>query len=443
MMGAEARPAEPVLASALLGDGELDALVEGMCGVGLRKRDGGERLPIGVKSLDDALGGGLLGGRVVSVSVEGTGGSEVCRTSLVSSLLQYPDSTAAVIDTTGNFDVLRLYTLILARLQQSPDVLVSIRAATKSAPEATVEDVAAKVLDNIKIMRVFDFVGVREAIGEIRDDLEGRKPPKPQKEEGRDELAYKPKASTPEPRPLPKRTVVADSEDEEDDEEMLFDSSAPPPDPAPAPQQPSITSPEPVKPAHKVPEPEPQDKESPGKLKFILIDNLTQAINPLLRKDFVSANALASTFLYTLRHLTRTHNLHTILANPANSPRAQSPTRHAPIHPNQPAPPSEHQKQQPPPPSSIFAGSTVLPSLSGVLTRYVDTGVLVSQMPRGKMDARVFYHEQDGNDGGRAVKKLRGVEMVGVLEVVSDRFESRVGAWGTFVEDEKGMVDVS
>jgi len=67
--------------------------------------------------------------------------------------------------------------------------------------------------------------------------------------------------------------------------------------------------------------------------------------------------------------------------------------------------------------------------------------LLVSQMPRKKMDARVFY--RDGSDGNRGVKKLRGVEMASVLEVVTDRWEGRVGAWGTFIEGEKGIQDVS
>lgn len=74
-----ARPAEPLLASSLLGDGELDGLVEGMCHVGLKRRRGGEeRLGMGVESVDDALSGGLCSGRVVSVSGQGMGGNEVC-----------------------------------------------------------------------------------------------------------------------------------------------------------------------------------------------------------------------------------------------------------------------------------------------------------------------------------------------------------------------------
>lgn len=67
----------------------------------------------------------------------------------------------------------------------------------------------------------------------------------------------------------------------------------------------------------------------------------------------------------------------------------------------------------------------MVPSLMSVLARYVDVGVLVSQLPKRKMDARVYY--RDGNEG---VKKLRGVEMVSVVEVVSDRWEGRVGGWG-------------
>jgi hypothetical protein len=75
--------AQALLASAVLGDGELDALVNGMCGAGVgggvKKRvgDGGERLGMGVKSLDDALNGGLSSVSIVSVSGEGTGAGEV------------------------------------------------------------------------------------------------------------------------------------------------------------------------------------------------------------------------------------------------------------------------------------------------------------------------------------------------------------------------------
>lgn len=69
----------------------------------------------------------------------------------------------------------------------------------------------------------------------------------------------------------------------------------------------------------------------------------------------------------------------------------------------------------------------------------------MSRVPRRRIDARVFYADA----GGRGVKartglRMRGVELVGVVEVVADRWGGRVGAWGTFVEGEGegGMGDV-
>jgi hypothetical protein len=62
--------------------------------------------------------------------------------------------------------------------------------------------------------------------------------------------------------------------------------------------------------------------------------------------------------------------------------------------------------------------------------------VLVSRIPRRKMDARVHYSDSGGSG------KKRGVEMVGVLEVVSDRWGGRSGAWGTFREGKDGIRDV-
>jgi RecA/RadA recombinase len=74
------RPAEPSLASHLISDEELDELLESVCNVNVQRKKGGrgERLQTGVKSLDDAFGGGLQSGRVVGVSGEvGAGTSEV------------------------------------------------------------------------------------------------------------------------------------------------------------------------------------------------------------------------------------------------------------------------------------------------------------------------------------------------------------------------------
>ena len=67
-----------------------------------------------------------------------------------------------------------------------------------------------------------------------------------------------------------------------------------------------------------------------------------------------------------------------------------------------------------------------------VLGPYVDLGLLVTRVPKRRLDARAFYSEAgEGQRGGAGVRK-KGVEMVCVLEVVSDRWGGRVGAWGTF-----------
>jgi hypothetical protein len=263
------------------------------------------------------------------------------------------------VDTTGNFDILKLYSLILSRLQKDADILMSVRVVAGCGLEDQVEDVAAKILDHVKIMRVFDFVGVKEAIGEIRDDLEGRKATKSMKEDGRPETKTNANPPPPEPgqepRPVLKRTVVQDSEDEDDGEEMLFDTSTP--------SRPAPESKLPVPNAAPVPDPPtPQQADLQGptplnKPSFTLIDNLTQVLTPLLKKDYIQANALASTFLHTLSHLTSTHKLHAILLNPATPPRAPSPSRQTA--------PQEHRKPEPPPSPSIFASNSLVPSLVG------------------------------------------------------------------------------
>jgi len=173
--------------------------------------------------------------------------------------------------------------MIVAQLSRRPDVQTSLRSSLNQGPETLTEDLAAKVLDRVKIMRVFDFVGVREAIGEIRDGIEKKK------DAERASNAEEKKATLPIEEPAQeeppvekvpvKRTYVADSEDEEDDEEMLFDSDVT-----------DTTAAQPVQ------NPEPTRIEAsetinaeivPGPMKIILIDNLAQVLNPFLKKDYV------------------------------------------------------------------------------------------------------------------------------------------------------------
>jgi hypothetical protein len=115
---------------------------------------------------------------------------------------------------------------------------------------------------------------------------------------------------------------------------------------------------------------------------------------------------------------------------PSQKPPQQNANQQAP-------PPQQHPQYKPPTPPSIFASNKSVPALGGVWSPFLDLHLLVGWMPRRKGDARVVYGE-----AGRERRGVRAVEMVGVVEVVADRYRVRGGGWGTFVEGENGVVDV-
>ncbi|KAF3038365.1 hypothetical protein E8E12_008479 [Didymella heteroderae] len=400
-------------------------------------------LAFNIRSLDAALGAAFQPASLVTLSAETSKSlTPIAQALLVDALLRYPEQSVAVVDATGNFDVVALYKLVLARLERESG---KAGLEMEGSGGGGVQEMAARTLDRVRILRVFDFVGMKEAVGELRDGLEG-------KERGNDVVQEEMESvsqgiaageantanNTEEGSPLQvKRTEVADSEDEEEDledlnDEMLFDTTAPAPDPVKTtPSNPiadassQSTGPNEQTTTELAPQPP---------LKTILIDNLAQVLAPLLKQDTVSANKLATTFLTTLSNLTRDHTLHTILLNPCTTPRAPPPSR----RPADNAPPGPQQgyTPQPPPPPSIFSSNLAVPALLGLMSRYVDTQVLVSMLPRRKLDARAYYADSGSRDRG----KRRGVEMVSVVEVVADRWGGKVGAWGAFKEGKDGGI---
>jgi hypothetical protein len=423
-----ARPAEPILASLLIDSSTLDVCFDGLNRSTLLETPSHtpEVLRTGSGSLDDALGKTFQRGRVVTFSSETSSPrDDLTKTLLVDCLTKDSESEIAVIDTTGNFDVIGLYTRILRRLEKEPDILV--RQVENVGVEQEKERVAAGILDRVRIMRVFDFVGMREAVGELRDELEGQS-------RSNDEVIKTINADRKTDPPLPrKRTEVADSEDEDEElekseDEMLFDTETSTADPAPVPEPATSSSTQ--------AEPTP-----PSKIRVILVDNLAHVLNPVLKKDAVSANTMATTFLTALSNLTHSHSLHTILLNPCTAPRAVSPSRQAATHqaPQQQgiSAPQQSYTPQPPPPPSIFSSNAAVPALMNLLSRFTDTHVLLTMMPRRKMDAKVYY----ADTGGRERGKRRGVEMVGVVEIVAGRWDDRVGAWQAFDMRSVGRIE--
>ncbi|XPT04199.1 hypothetical protein M3J09_013280 [Ascochyta lentis] len=308
---------------------------------------------------------------------------------LLDTLTQHPASIAAVIDTTGNFDVVGLYARILKRGRAAADASASASASAKehrsTDEKQDQESNAVKTLDRVRIMRVFNLEGMGEAVAEVRGGMSV--------------------AGVREESPvLRRRTEVADSEEEEEDEdeEMLFDvpGSTEREAPSASAHLRSRTGSSGQRTGNRQP--------PPLKVKFLLVDNLAQVLVPLLKKDSVEANAAATTLLATLSDLTRTHNLHTLLLNPFTTPPTTWPIHTTPppttTTSTTPAPQQQNHGFNPPPPPqgpSVFSSQRNVPPLLGLLSRYVDTHLLLSSLPGGKLDARVYYGEAGGGREGR------------------------------------------
>lgn len=354
--------------------------------------------------------------------------------------------------------MLRIYTILLSRLRRDSELLRQQQAIYCAAEKdggvqqrLGDEDLAAKFLDRVKIMRVFDLVGVMEAVGEIREGLEGKtevvkKMHEEDKKIGEDNAKEDAKIGKHEggsKMEKIRKTVIADSEGEDDDDEiMLFEM------PAKAQQGPPLQMPEPepqIDQPRSVPEPEEKENDDAGKeakISFILLDNLAHVLSPILKKDFVKGNILASAFLRSLSNLTKHHSLLTILQNPASILREPTPSRPAKIDSDNlfQAPPQQQQRKEAAPRPSIFSSNKLIPALGNIMAPWLDMHLMVSNIPKRKADARMLakYTEGRATGAGSVHVGMKGVQMVNVVEVLTDRRGGRTGDWGTFVEGEDG-----
>jgi hypothetical protein len=135
----------------------------------------------------------------------------------------------AILDTTGTFDVLRLHSAILSRL----------KLRTENGIDSEGVEI---ILKRVKIMRVFDFIGIVESVSEISTALE------------KDKTSRTPTRNNPvaEPRAM----EIPDSEDE------LSDTDS-------------------------TPFREPERPPEPLRTGMLIIDNITSAMNPLLRSNHI------------------------------------------------------------------------------------------------------------------------------------------------------------
>lgn len=214
---------------------------------------------------------------------------------LTTHLLTNPSSSAVVIDTTGTFDILCLYSTILSRLRKHPALHAAQAASGQSGAgtgadereqdERDLSDEAIEVLDRVEIMRAFDLEGVVEAVEEVREGLQGRT--KAASAEEDTAQAKNPAPSTGQSgdragkraRIMRMESGIADSEDEEEEEYMLFGGTA------------TVIA----GPAEPIPEAiergahteQVEAEKADRSVGMIIIDDITRVVSPLMKSNYV------------------------------------------------------------------------------------------------------------------------------------------------------------
>lgn len=311
------------------------------------------RLSFANKGLDAVYGGGLECGAIHCFTAEpDTGVSEIIQALLASHLQNTASSggSATLIDSTLSFDLRRLF-----------KILEGNQSAT-AGPRGNGKEEATRMLHQLNISKVFDFVGLTEAVSEAREGMEGDR---------------KGEVAKAEWRAFP--STIQDSQEDED--EMLDDLPAvggqadeKPPAPAAGPTE---TTKQPTR-------------------RLLIINDLSQLLMPETRNSWSRGLALLSSFMRSLLHLTRNHNVCTLVIC--------SPSKKF-------ADPFEQR--------SIFKCCKLKPALGREIGHLVDTHSYVHQIPVG----RNSYDQ-----------------MARVLEVVQDRNGDREGKWAPFECDADGRI---
>ncbi|KAI6895613.1 hypothetical protein KC318_g7166 [Hortaea werneckii] len=331
----------------------------------------GQRLPkrqklgTGSANLDRILDGGLKHGNIHCVSATPSSGArELVSSILVTHLLTEDDATATLIDVALSFDIKTLHRELVRQLQASGKDEIN----------------AMEILGRVRIMKAFDCVGLTECVAEMRERLD-----------------YECFKSGPQPKgPFepPEKPTISDSEGDDDDE--LLDNAPPSPGQARPPESGSG-----------------QQGRRPRRSDLLIIDTISKPFTPLLKNNHTHGQALLASFMRSVRHLTITHDLVTLLLNAVID--------------------FDKTKEEAP---SIFSSCTARPALGKAFYHLVDTHMLVHEEAKLAHDAKVIMASK-GASGG-----LRGLS-ANVIEVLSDRYEGRVGRWAAFeVREEGGLKDV-
>ena len=190
---------------------------------------------------------------------------------VASHLLAFPLGEVAFIDSFGSFSPLRLRDVLVFRLQakyhresyqQSGYVYEKAQPKAEESRQGFIDE-ATTMLDRVKVMRVFDFAGIVEAVGELGEMREHV-------------LRVSGKAAG------KARAEIDDSEEELDqDEDPLAQ----------------------------------QVSKDAGQVGLIAIDSIANVVGSLMAKSQTQGQALLASFMRSLHFLTSRHHICTVLTN--------------------------------------------------------------------------------------------------------------------------------
>ena len=244
---------------------------------------------------------------------------------------------------------------------------------SERVPEDGLMAEATKLLDRVRVMRVFDLAGVAEAVGEVSEIMDRSRSPRV---EGLQEGV------------IPRRRRSAEVEDSEEeldaeDEERRVEVTGN------ADTRMNFPG------------------ASEGPIGMVIIDTIANVVSSLVNKSQTQGQALLVSLMRSLRHLTALHCLCTILTNAAVGTSADS--RKIP----------NFQHRGPADNASLFASTLGRPALGKTFSYLIDTSIFLSSVPKLKDDAIVAF----GQTGERRWRNAQ------VIEILKDRSSGREGQW--------------
>ena len=296
---------------------------------------------------------------------------------IASHLLTHKLGEVAFIDTTGSFSPLRLRNVFAYRLEakiqhnsyrESGYMYEKRTSRLENSKEAMIEE-ATSMLDRVKVMRVFDFAGVVEAISEVNELIEAMT-------QKTDRL---PVAASEQ-----RMDEIGDSEEEPDQDEE--------------PQR---------EPQHETDHLQGNEPHS-GPIGMIIIDTITNVVSAMMVKSQVQGQALLASFMRSLHHLASRYHVCTILTNAAVG---RNPSRN---------PGYQHGPRED---VSVFPSTMGKPALGKTFTFLIDTSVFLSTVPKTSDDAFIAF-----GGGERAPSYQKAL----IFEILKDRCGTREGRWAAF-----------